>query len=138
MAITKVAGRQYPLYATVDVALADLTSGSAVAAIDIPPGADIVGGIYNVKTAFDSGTSDAVVIQTNESTPTVLLTDADAQATVTSALVIPAGGLRVGSSPSPFTIDVKWTGAGTAATTGAIRLKVEYLVDDRANEVQPV
>lgn len=138
MAITKNAGRQWPLVAYVDVALADLTSGSAVAAIDIPPGADIISGVYDVKTAFDSGTSDAVVIQTNESTPTALVTDADAQAAVTTAFTIPAGGLRVPTTETGFTVDVKWTGAGTAATAGAIRLKVTYMVDGRANEVQPV
>jgi len=35
-------------------------------------------------------------------------------------------------NPVQSTIDIKWTGAGTAATTGSATLIVNYVVDGRA------
>lgn len=132
--MTKNTGRQYALVAYSTVTFADLVSGTAVAAVDIPAGAEILRGTYNVSTVFNSGTSDAVVVQDNAGSPVTFVTDADATALETIAFTIAAGGYR---TTTPMTVDVVWTGVGTAPTTGTIKLAIEYVLDGRANEVQP-
>src|SRR5512139_3029707 len=119
MAITKKAGRQELIVARADYALADLTSGTAVAAINLPAKARIANVINKIGTAFNSGTTDALVIQSNEGTPKAYVTVSAALNSLTAGLTSVAASTNLGFvNTSPSTIDVKWTGAGTAATTG--------------------
>jgi hypothetical protein len=127
MSITKNAGRQEVISAYVDVALADLTSGAAAAAIDLPPGAVVVGGDVVVDTAFDSGTSDAIVVG-DASVANRYLTSTSIAATGRTALV-PTGFKVTAAQPA---VAVTWTGVGTAATVGALRLRVDYIVRGRS------
>lgn len=132
MSITKNAARQYPLSAEVDFDYADLTSGSAVAAIDVPAGAVIVGGELVVGTAFNSATSDVISIGDGGSATRY----ENAQDVKTAAGIWPLTltGYRYTEAD---TIDVTWTGAGTAPTAGAGTLRIQYVIENRANEVNP-
>lgn len=132
MAITKKPGRQEKVVAIVDYALADLVSGTAVAAINLPANARVLEVINKVNTAFNSGTTDALVVQNNESTPKAFVTVSAALNSLTAGLTSRAANTNLGyKNTVPSTIDVKWTGAGTAATTGSGTLIVEYVVDGR-------
>lgn len=132
MAITKKPGRQEKVVAIVDYALADLVNGTAVAAINLPANARVLEVINKIGTAFNSGTTDALVIQNNESTPKAFITVSAALNSLTAGLASRAANTNLGyKNTVPSTIDVKWTGAGTAATTGTGTLIVEYVVDGR-------
>lgn len=133
MAITKKPGRQEKIVASVDYALADLVSGTAVPAIDLPANARVLSVTNKIGTAFNSGTTDALVIQSNESTPKAYVTVSAALNSLTAGLTSVAASTNLGfKNTSASTLDVKWTGAGTAATTGTGTLIVEYMVDGRA------
>ena len=133
MAITKKPGRQEKVVAIVDYALADLVNGTAVAAINLPANARVLEVINKVGTAFNSGTTDALIIQNNESTPKAFITVSAALNSLTAGLTSRAANTNLGyKNTVPSTIDVKWTGAGTAATTGTGTLIVEYVVDGRS------
>lgn len=122
--------RQEVICAYTEFDYSDMTSGSAYNAIQLPAGAVLLDGTYWVSTAFNSGTSDAAVVAFNSLT---LLTDADAQATVRTPFTLPTTSnptnVRV---TAPTNITVTWTGAGTAATAGTIRLEARYIVEGRA------
>ena len=132
MAITKNGGRQYPLVAEVDFTFADLATGVVYPAIDIPGNAVVVGGELVITTAFNTGTSAALAIGDDIAT-TRYASAIDAKAAARTALT--RTGYRY---TAPNTIDIIATLVGTAATAGAGTLRVQYVIKDRAQEVQPV
>jgi len=133
MAITKKPGRQEKIVATVDYSFADLTSGTAVAAVNLPANARILSVTNKIGTAFNSATSDALIIQSNESTPKAYITIGAASGALSAGLTSVAATTNLGfKNTVPSTLDVKWTGVGTAPTTGDGTLIVEYIVDGRA------
>ena len=125
MAITKNTARQCLEVAFVDFALADLVNGSDVEAIDLPPNAVITAGSVVTTQAFNSGTTDVIDVG-DATTQNRYLNDASIAATGVDVLV-PTGHVHTGGA-----ITVRWTGAGTAATTGRARLQLEYYVVGRA------
>ena len=133
MAITKLAGRQEVVCARAAYALADLTSGTAVAAIDLPANARILEVVNKIGTAFNSGTTDALVIQSNESTPKAYVTVNAGSGALSAGLSSQAAVTNLGfKNTVASTLDIKWTGAGTAATTGDGVVLCTYVVDGRA------
>lgn len=137
MAITFKPGRQEPVAATVGFALADLTSGTAVPAVKLPEKARVLRVTLRIDTAFNSGTSDAMAIQSSEGTPKVYVNIAAGSGAVAAGVYASGTDADVGFlNTVPVTIDVKWTGVGTAATTGAGTLIVEYVVDGKAEFTQ--
>ena len=132
MAITKNGARQYGLWAEVDFALADLASGVAALAIDIPGNAVVVGGELVIRTVFNSGTSDTFIVG-DDGVTNRYANAVNGQTAARTALTLT--GYRY---TAPNTIDVTWTAVGTAATAGAGTLRVQYVIKDRAQEVQPV
>jgi len=128
MAITKNRGRQGVIFAYVDVSFADIVSGTAAVAIDLPVGASLVnGGDIVVTTAFNSGTSDVIVIGDALSANRYFASASIAAAGRTALLT--TGYVALSTSNQ---IKVTWTAVGTAATAGAFRLRVAYIVDKRA------
>ena len=122
--------RQEKIVACVELTFADLTSATAYNAVQLPEDAVLTGGQYRVSTAFDSGTSDAVVVAFNSLT---LVDDTDAQAAVLTAFSMPTTSNPNNVEVStPTYVTVTWTGAGTAPTAGAITLEVEYVVKGRS------
>lgn len=127
MAIKLNSARQELEVAHVDINMADLASGSAANAIELPPNAVVVGGDVVVTTAFNSGTSDNITVG-DATTANRYLGSTSIAATGRTALV-----------PTGFTVtttqrflQVTWTGVGTAATTGVLRLAVQFYVKGRA------
>lgn len=127
MAITKNAARQELVVAHVDISYADLVSGTAANAIDLPTNAVVVGGDVVVTTAFNSGTSDVITVGDVTTANRYLGSTSIASAARTA--LVPTGFVSTTTQPS---VRVTWTAVGTAATAGALRLTVTYYVKGRA------
>lgn len=131
MAITKNTGRQDVLVAHVTVTYDDLTSGSAAEAVDVPPDAIYLRGYVDVKTAWDSNTSDVLDVGDG---------DDDDRYTSSQIDISSTGITELDTVSKQYaekdTVDLTWTGTGTAPTQGELDLIFEYIVEDRAVETQ--
>ena len=133
MAITTNGGRQYPLIARVAfsgaTADAEILAQGAYNAVLLPAGAIVTGGYLTILTAFtatcefDVGDADPDVY-----TPTII----DAVTPLGATLLIPNG--------IAYTVETWITVTLVTADTivGAGELVVEYVIEDRATEVQPL
>jgi hypothetical protein len=125
------AGRQYPLYAQQSFDYTNLSeTGVAVPAVNLPDDAVVVGGMVVVDTAFNTATS-AVVDAGDAGDANRYLNDADLKA-VGAYPLVPTGEKNVTAG-----VTLTPTLVGAAATQGAGRLIVAYILTGRANEVQP-
>ena len=132
MTVSYQKDRQELLSASIEVTYDELTSGTAYDALRLPENATLVEGTYWVLTAFNSGTSDAATVTFNGLT---LVNDADAQAKVRTVFTMPTtteADVDKVSVSSPTYIQTTWTGAGTAATAGKIRIEARYYVRGRS------
>lgn len=132
MAITKESGRQWPIAAEVSFTFADPVEATATAAIDIPTNATIVGGGVIVDTAWDSATSAAMDIGDDVDPNRYSVSTVDMKVLGYTALDL--DGYKY---PGMNTVDVVLTNTG-APTVGAARLVVQYTIEGKANETQPV
>ena len=123
--------RQWPLVAVMEFVLDDLTSGEAGRAVVMPGGSWVIGGGLVITEAFNSGTSDTMVVG-DEDDDDRYAAAVDASDAGRTALTV-TGHRYTGKQ----TIDLKWTSDGTAPTQGRGFLYVEYLIDGRGGEVQP-
>jgi len=130
MAITKDSGRQWPLTAKVDFTFAD-ADGVSVELVDIPGGAVVTGGSVVIVNAWDSSTS-AVLDLGDKTTGDRYVSNLDAKATGGTA-VVPAGAAF--TVTDAVVLNITNTGAPTVGDGYVI---VSYVLNDRANEVQPV
>ena len=131
MAITAAQSTQYPVVASVSFTYADLTSGTVEDLCQVPAGATVVGGEVIVDTAWDSGTSDTLDVGDGDDDDRYTSTIINLQATGRVALTLT--GYKYTESD---TIDATPTSVGTAATAGAARINIMYVVEDRGHEVQ--
>ncbi|MCP4210877.1 MAG: hypothetical protein GY764_05300 [Halieaceae bacterium] len=128
MAYHKDAGRQTTLQAVANFEFPDLTDAVALEIMDLPYGAILLSGNLVVTTTFNSATSDTVAVT---GSATLAATD------VTSAARTALTGVGAGVPLSaPGTVSVTWDGTGTAPTQGAGYVQLEYIIDNRATEVQ--
>jgi hypothetical protein len=121
----KNAGRQRGVIAEQVITFADFIaagSGVALPAIDIPGDAIIDKVRVFVDTAFNSGTSDVVVVGDGNSTNR-LVTSTSIQA---AGSIVGVAGAECFPYIVPDTVDVIWTGVGTAPTAGSLRVIVFY------------
>ena len=128
MAIANIdSGRQDVLVAVQAFDYSELVDATAVPAVNVPPGAIVVGGQLVITTVFNSATSDTIAVGDG--------TNAYLAATDVTALGATAlgGGLPYSVSD---TVDLTWDGTGAVPTTGAGYLVLEYVIDGRACEVQ--
>lgn len=135
--IAKQGGRQYPLVAKIDFTFADLAAGAVTAttiheALDLPPGAMITGGGLNVTTAWVGPTAATASVGDGGSAARYLA-DTDLKAAAYTPLV-PTGLIYTVED----SIDLDVASSVAVATAGEANLTVEYVISDRANEVQPV
>jgi hypothetical protein len=133
MALTKNRGRQSINSAYIDILFSDLAGLSGVGqdAIDLPVGAQVVGGDVVVNTAFNSGTSDVIVV---------------GDALVANRYYASASIAALGRNPLLVTgyqslstsnkVKVAWTGVGAVPTAGSVRVRVDYIVNKRAHFTQ--
>lgn len=132
MAISKNTGRQWPLCAVVDIAYSDTpTTATFYEAADLPGNARVIGGALVVKTAWATAT-----------TATFAVGDSGAAARYLSATDLKTAGTTVfdfstDDGSAPLDVGVTYTETGSAATAGAAQLIIQYVIDGKANEVQP-
>ena len=112
MPITKRAARQQVINAYVDISYADLTSGAAAEAIQLPPNAVVISGFVQTTAAFNSGTSDALVVGDSVTANRYLASTSIRTANAVNALTV------TGYQPTTQShVTVTWTGAGAAPTS---------------------
>ncbi len=132
MAITKEGGRQWPLVAKLSFGFADFTGSSGVAldAIDIPAGGSVTACRLTITEVFNSATSD--IIDVAGAGTSLAATDVTALGTTADTSINSTAMTAVTA------VTLEWTGSGAVPSTGAGFLLIEYIIDDKANEVQPV
>lgn len=132
MANSKNTGRQYPLFAVQQFDFADLVSGAVAAlTVALPSNAIVVGGGVLVETAFNTGTSAVVDLGLAGGSASVLANDLDLKTTGFKPIT---GVFTPNYNGAAVTLTL--TGVGADATAGAGKVFVEYLIVDKANEVQ--
>ena len=130
----KNTSRQYALQATVDMTYADLLTGVATKALRLPVGAIVVGGGLRTTVADNGGTSVTISVgDTASGTAYVSAANAKTLDLWTAFAVTKLGALYTAADD----IKVTRTEGGTASSAGTFRLVVQYVIDQRANEVQP-
>jgi hypothetical protein len=129
MPITKNRGRQGVTSAYVDILFSDLAglSGTAAEAIDLPVGAQVVGGDVVVNAAFNSATSDVIVVG-DALSANRYYASASIAALGRNPLLTPGYQTLATSNK----VRVTWTGVGAVPTAGSVRLRVDYIVNKRA------
>ncbi len=130
-------GTQYPLVATQEFTVAQLASGEAVGAIKLPYGARVIGGGVLITTAFNSTTSDKLDVGDGGDPDRYTSSEITISSTGYTALTI--SGYKYTQTDY---VDLTWTGVGADAGAadadeGAGVLIVMYVIDGRANEVNP-
>lgn len=132
MPVTLNANRQSPVYAHVEIGFADLASGVAAKAMQLPANALVIGGFINVKTVFNSATSD--VLSLGDAASANRYANALNIHASTGVQALTPTGLQTSQNPSTNTTEllVTWTGVGAAPTTGALQLVVGYIVVGRS------
>jgi len=130
MTITKRDGRQEALIAFVDINLADVASGTAQAAIELPGGAIVLRGELFVTEVFNAGTT-AVLDIGDALVANRYANDLDLK-TLGRKQLVPTGYVM----PQQGDLTVTYVPGGTAATTGKARLIVEYIDAGRVCSTQ--
>ena len=123
-------GRQYPLVATQTITYADVAGGTAQAVLDVRPGTRIIGGFLKVDTVWN-GTTPLLDLGDDGDADRYTASQIDLTAVATTALTI-TGYKYTESNTIDATISVTGTPSQGSAT-----LVVMYVIDGRANEVEP-
>lgn len=128
--LTLVSGRQYPLFASVEVNFDQIEdTGVAVTAIKLPYGAQIVGGALHVDTVFAGGSANTLnigdAVSGNRYLNAANLRTAGRAALTLTGYVSDGGDLLI----TP-------THTGGLPTAGRIRVQIEYIIAGRAHEAQ--
>jgi hypothetical protein len=125
--LKKQSNRQYPLVHEIAFGFTNVSdTGVAVPVIALPPNSEVTGGALIV----DTGTTAALDVG-DSTTGTRYASAVDLKTAARTALTL-TGYLNVGG----LDILIKPALVGTAATAGAARLLVEYIIKDRGNEAQ--
>jgi hypothetical protein len=131
MSITKNTGRQWPLVAEVSIAFGDTpTTATYYEALDLPPGAKVIGGGLTIDTAWATATTPTFSVG-DATTATRYLTTKDL--TSTAGTYFPFVIATHGSAD----VGVTYAFTGSAADAGAATLSVLYVIAGKSNEVQP-
>lgn len=135
MAYSKSSARQNVIVAEAYITYADLVSGTRKALIDLPVGARIKRGEYLVYPAAAGDSTVAATVTDNASSAVTYVNDTDAKAAARTAFTMAADNGNY--YPAGGNIGLTATAGGTF-TAGGFRVFVEYTIDGRATEVQPV
>ena len=140
MAITLNAARQTVLSAIVDIDYTQLanaaTPGTPEAAVALPAGAIVVGGALSVVTDFDDGAAETYTMSVGTAAAQaryLAATSVDADAGTEAALT-PDGVVE--SVPVSIAVSLIGSVGAAALTQGAVRLRVDYVIEGRSNENQ--
>lgn len=128
MPVTKNSARQGVISAFVDFTFADIpTTAIAYAAMDIPLNAIVVGGDLTVTTAWNTATTATLSVG-DVTLATRYATTVDLKTAARTALTI-AGFTHTNTEK---VLNGTTAFVGAAATAGAARLRVDYIVKGRA------
>lgn len=140
MPILKDQGRQWPLSAELVITYdqdfgVDSAANTAVIqeAIRLPVGARVVGGEIVVEEVWDNGTTATVDV--GDSDPD-RYTASPVNLTSLGRTALTLDGLAVVAADRDVSLDPIF--AGTNATQGRAYLRIEYVIDGKANENQPL
>ena len=125
MPITKNTKSRLVLSKSVVVSLADVATGVAQDAIDLPINSLIVGGTLDVVTAFDSVTSDVVDVVLGSE---VITASADVSVIDVSTQL---NGSNTATTAVSTPVTFEWTGVGGSESEGTVRLTVNYVVNSQ-------
>ena len=135
--------RQEEITAYFDFALIDpnnstnlLPNGTLINAIQLPANAFIKDVQVIITQAFNSGTTDALVIQSDETTPKNYVSVSAALNALPLGYIASVTTNKLFVNPVLSNLQLKWTGTGTAATTGAGTVVVSYAVRNRGTFTQ--
>ena len=107
----------------------DFEASDAKDAIDLPPGAIVVGGSLVVETVYNTtGTATLAIGDSGLATRYLGATNLKAAALTA---IVPTGYKNVSGLPVRLTLAL----ADLAGTQGVVRVSVEYVIDGRATEV---
>lgn len=126
MAITKDFNRQSRIVAHVTINLADVTAGSDIAAMELPPNAVILSGSLCTTEAWNSTTSDTFDVGDSAS-QNRYLNDGNIRALAALVPLVPTGFVHTGGD-----LTVRWNSGGGSPTTGSLRMTVEYIILGRS------
>ncbi len=136
MSITKDNGRQYPLYSKVDFTFEDLgtpvTASTILEAAGIPTGARIISGNLVVTTAWVGPAAATVDVGDGDDTDRYSSSPLDLKSTGRKPLTIT--GFEYAGQDA---IDLDLIQTTSVSTAGVGYLEFSYVIDERANEVQP-
>ena len=121
MAITKDINVQALVSKSVTINLADVTSATDLAAIDLPPNSVIQSGSLYTIEAWNSTTSDVMDVGDSAS-QNRYLNDGNIRAAGALVALVPTGFVHPGGA-----LTVRWTSGGGTPTTGKVRLTVNYI-----------
>lgn len=127
MPIRLNSGRQDLAVAYVDVKAGDLASGVAGKAIELPPGAVIVGGDIVVKTAFNSATTATLKFGDKLDDDRYTAAAVDLKTVGRTALTLTGYKHNVSEH-----LQALFAETGAAATLGLARVAVSYYVEGRS------
>lgn len=128
MAITKNTSRQEIVSAYVDFTYASVPdTATAYPALDLPVGAIVVGGDLTVTTAWNTGTTATLAIG-DATTSNRYLAATDLKTAARTPLV-PTGFTHTSAENILKALTAL---VGTAASAGAARLRVDYIVKGRS------
>lgn len=131
MAISKSNGRQWPLTAIAPFTLDDVKAGTSVEIMDLPAGALVIGGSVVVVNAFDSVTTSVLVV--GDKTTANRFGSAINIKTLGGVSLQPAGA----AFATKDAVTIKFSETGGAATVGDGYVIISYILENRANEVNP-
>lgn len=121
---------QWPLNSgPLTFAFGDLTSGTGVAALRLPPGAIVVGGSVVVQTAWNSGTTATLKVGDGDDDDRYTLPAIDLTSTGRTALTLTGHKYA-----NPDDLELLLTETGSPATEGEGYIEVEIVMEGRVSE----
>ena len=123
--------RQAPLWAYVDINLADFGDGAVQPAIELPGDAIVIGGYVQPITTFDAATTATLKVGDALDDDRYTATPADVKALALVPLTLT--GYQM---PAQGKLRVTYASTGAAATTGKCRLAVSYVRAGRTQSTQ--
>lgn len=131
MSITLNDSRQAPLWAFVDINLADFAGGAVQDAIELPAGAIVVGGFVQPITSFNAATTATLKVGDSVDDDRYSSTPVDVKALTPVQLNVTGYEM-----PAQGKVKVTYASTGAAASTGKCRLFLAYIRSNRTQSTQ--
>jgi hypothetical protein len=131
MSITKNVARAEVKCGYVDINLADVATGVAADAIDMPANSVLLGGFTKTTEAWNSTSTDVLSVG-DAGSGARYLSSGNIRALDASVALVPTGYIYT----TPTAVSVTWTSGGGTPTTGKVRVYSYYMIVGRATSTQ--